>query len=215
MTRTHHACLPAVVLAMLLGGCNAVAFFGYLFAPEEPKEKVEAEFSDLARHKIAVVVYAREGIHYEYPEATLELSEAVCRELRERLTDVATVDPRLVRKYQYENLHWDAMGRTRLGEALGADYVLLVTLVEFSTRLPGSLELYRGRVTAEASLYDVARVERRSRVWEAPDIRVAYPAHETLVGQAHGQHEAIRQRTVRRFATALVRHFYKHEVPKT
>ncbi|HUT60987.1 MAG TPA: hypothetical protein VNA25_24330, partial [Phycisphaerae bacterium] len=123
--------------------------------------------------------------------------------------DLRIVEPTKVLSYQEEHISWDTMDKTELGRVFGADLVLYVTLVEFSTREPGSVHLYRGIITAEASLYKTALAEPDSRVWKSDDIRVIYP-EDSPSGVSAANDLLIRRNTVWLFADRLVKRFYKH-----
>ena len=85
--------------------------------------------------------------------------------------------------------------------------------MEYTTREAGSLQLFRGRIYAEAGLYDVSLDESAARIWDCPEIRVAYP-EQTPVGLPGEDDRGIRAETERRFAEALVRKFREHEAPE-
>ncbi len=210
-----------LILSMLTGvclataGCNILSYIGYAIAPRGPQKTVKAEFDDLPGHSLAVVVYTDESTEFEYPAARLELSMVIAEEFRttKPLRKVQVIDSRRVAKYQNTNLFWDSMDKTKLGEQLGADYVLLVSVMEFSTREPGSMSLYRGRITGEATLYDTSLPEKYARVWKADEIRVMFP-EDAPTGQLSEDDAQIRYQTEKRFAFKLVRHFYTHKVPR-
>ncbi len=200
--------------AGMLGGCGGCKFLGYVLAPEPMTKTVKAEFGELAGRRVAVVVYTDESIDYEYAGVRLELSLVLADELRKKVAKVDVVDPRRVANYQDTNVHWDSMDKIQLGNHFGARYVLFVSLVEFSTREPGSTNLYRGRIAAEASVYDTSRPERQARVWNCSNLRVLFPPH-AATGQLLDSDYRIRYQTERRLAEMLVRKFYKHKVPRT
>jgi len=211
--------MAAWALSLLVGaalsqsaGCNAVGYLLYLVAPQRT-ETVQAEFSDLDGHRVAIVIFADQQVLYEHPFVRLTLSSAIGAELQRHLKNVELVDPVRVIRYQDERLDWDAMEKTKLGRDLGADRVLYVALVEYTTREAGSLQLFRGRIYAQASLYDVSLDEPESRIWHCPEIRLTYPPNSP-VGVVGDDDRAIRAETERRFAEALVRKFRKHEVPE-
>lgn len=203
-----------ICLAFLapLAGCNHAGYWLYLFMPE-PTETIEAEFAQLDGHTVAVIVYANDAIQYSYPSASREVAAQVSVELQAQLEDVTTIDPLIIHKYQQQNLHWDTMNKTELGEIFGADYVLFITLLEFSTREQGSLHLFRGRLSAECAIYDVGQHEDDARDWDTSGISVKYPTNGPI-GQMSDDDDAIRYRTISRFAQVLVRNFYEHKVPK-
>jgi len=181
--------------------------------PTPSTETREAEFGGLAGKKVAVVVYADEVIRYDYPAAPLDVSYALAAEMRKRLSGTSLVAPERVAKYQQENVYWDSMDKGKLGATLGADYVLYVTLVEFSTIEPGSLHLYRGRIACEIDVYEAGRTERDGHVFDGGDLRVVWP-EEAPVGRPGLDDRQIIYATSRLLAEKLVRKFYSHEVPK-
>jgi hypothetical protein len=103
------------------------------------------------------------------------------------------------------------MEKTRLGAALGADYVLLVSLIQFTTREPGSVNLFRGYIVSEASVYQTSLPERHARVWHCPTLRATFPV-QGPVGDAGDVSATIRYQVESIFVDRLVRKFHKHEV---
>jgi len=225
MRRTHRHALvvrraarlgAAALLAatcLSLGGCRSLGYVGYLLAPEAPQKTVPAEFEGLAGRTVAVVIFSDERVQYEYPYARLTLASAIRAELISRLKNTTVVDPGRVCRYQDEHINWEAMDKTALAKDLGADYVLQVALVEYTTREPGSVNLFRGRITAQAGVYQADLPERSARVWWCDNISVVNPKDNPvgLVGDGDRQ---IRGATERLFADALVKNFYAHKAPK-
>jgi hypothetical protein len=215
------------VLAILLlsslgavGGCQIPMFFFYLFAPnEDSAKKMESDYKgpSLEKHSLAVVVYTDLKVRYAYPQAPEYVGRAISSrfqydEVKEVLKDVRIIDPGAVLNYQERNIHWDEMDKTQLGKALGADFVLMVSLVEFSTRQPMSVNLLQGMATAEVSLYKTDLPERQCRVYHGEDVRVVYPKNAS--GGVPGYDDTrIREETVRQLAQKVVWRFYKHEEP--
>ena len=204
--------IAAMAGACAAGGCSGLRFLGYVVAPDGPTKTVQAEFDGLPGSRLAVVIYTDESIDCDYPGTRLEVSLVLAEELRRKIPKVHVVEPRSIIKYQDTNIYWDAMDKTGLGKLFDARYVLLVSLMEFSTREPGSMNLYRGRVVAEASLYDVSRPEPQARVWHCDSLRVLFPP-EATTGQLGRSDRDIRYQTERLFAEMLVGKFYKHKVP--
>lgn len=206
-----------ILLALLcatvgLGGCNMLAYPLYLFAPAVKTKPVEPEFAGLDKKTVAVVIFADASTLYEYPYARWELSSALAAQFKEHLKTTTVVDPRRVIRYQDDNIEWDTLNRTDLGKAFQADYVLYISLIEYATREHGAVNLFRGRITAEVSLYDTAKPERDARVWRGKDIRVVYPEHAPT-GQVGQDDTQIRYTAHTLFADQLAKKFYKHEIP--
>lgn len=213
--------LILVLLAVVaLGGCSIARYTAYLFTPTSEKE-VEAEFDGLPGHSVAIVIFADQGVLYEYPTVQGRLSALIANELRTKVTEkkglnktekVTVTTPARVLKYQHENVGWDEMPRTKLGKVFGADYVLYIALVGYTMHEPGTLNLYRGMVTAEATLYETAAASpQEARVWHCNDLRIVFP--EKGAGRLADDQRIIRKETDTRFADLLAKKFYDYEVP--
>ena len=203
-----------LLLILLVGlaataGCDAINYMAYLFAPAMPAKPVPAEFEGLEGHSVAVVIFADQQVQYEYPFARLTLGSAVAAELTEQLKDVRVVDVRKVCRYQDENLYWETMDKTELARRLEADYVLIVDLLQYGTREPGSLNLYRGTIAAQPALYAAAREEHEAKIWGGK-VTVTYPSGEAG-GVPATDDRGIRNTTERLFARELVRKFRKYK----
>jgi len=214
MIKKSLAVAVAVMLLLSVGlsGCRALGYLLYLGAPNMPKT-VQAEFDGLKDQKVAVVMFADYNVLYEYPAARLELSKMIQVELTKNVKGIEVVEPEKVLTYQLSNIDWESMDKSRLGRVFDADYVLYIALVEFSTREPGSLNIFRGRITAEASLYQSSGPERSACVWSDHDMRVMYPP-KTPLAQLHQDDRQIRYVTERLFADMLAKKFYKYKVSK-
>jgi len=199
--------------AMTLGGCKPMGFLLYALWPGARTEKVKAEYTGLADQTVAVVIYCNQDVLYEYPGVRLSIAATIGEKMRKAkgLESVRLVDPRRIVKYQDENIYWDEMDKTALGKTFGAGRVLFLCLVQYSTREPGSLNLYRGRIKAQASVYDVSLPERQAKVWNWDSIRVTYPEHDPT-GLLRDPEISIRYRTESIFADMLTKKFHDHEV---
>ncbi len=197
-----------LLLATTAGGCR---YMLYLFAPGAQDKKVEAEFDGFKGSSVAVVIYADVNIQYEYPTAQMELSMLIADQLRKHVENVQVVDPRKVIRYQQENIYWETMSKNRLGEIFDAEYILFVSLMQFTTREPGSINLSRGIISAEVSVYDTSLPEHRSRVKRWPEISVAFPADDP-VGRLEANEQKIREHTEKLFVDKVAKKFYDHKV---
>ncbi len=205
--------LPLVFFA---GGCNILAYPFYLFAPREPKKTVEAEYDQLPGHSIAIVIYTDTKVMYEFPMAKLEMSAVIAKELKDKVRHgkkddevVTVIEPQRVIRYQDEHIHWHSLDRTAIGKAMKSDYVLYISIEEYSTREPGSISLLRGLIIGQASLYKVDMPEREARVWHSEDVSATYPEDGQSI--ASDNEEQIRYETQKLFAEKLVKYFYKHK----
>jgi hypothetical protein len=211
MTRTWAVGL--LLLAAAVGtGCDATAHALWVLWPGAREREVPAEFAGLKGKTVAIVVYCDNRVAYEHPQVQLTLSSAVAGRLRKHVKDVRIVDPGRVVNYQLQNIYWDEMDKTELGKVFAADYVLFIALVEFSTREPGALHLYHGRINAQAALYQTSLAERKARVWQAPAIRIQHP-EDSSVGLPGESNRQVRDLIEGKFADVLAKKFYDHKVP--
>ena len=204
--------LALALMTLAGGGCNLLAFPLYVFA-RRPTKSVAPEYDGLGGKHVAVVVYAGPDIQLDFQTVQLEVADAVGAEMARQLKDLTLIDPRRVMRYQDENPRWDAEPPENMCKTFGCDFVLLISLVEFATREPGSTYLVRGRLTAEASLYRSCTGAEGGRVWRsAEQFRVVHPSDRPL-GVPAGGEGRIRAETEKVFAEALAKKFYKHKVP--
>ncbi|MHC4985649.1 MAG: hypothetical protein ACYTFO_05780 [Planctomycetota bacterium] len=201
------------LMSLGLSSCTEIGALAYMFGVAEEDETIAAAYDDLPHSKVAVVIYADERTQYEYPGATLALSHMISSALRQNIENVETVDPVAIRAFQRENLGWETMDKASLGQALGANHVLFVALRQYATREPGSLNIYRGHINAEASIYDVTEVEGAPPVWQEEYLEVTFPPKATT-GVVADNDRAIQYHTDRAFTDLLVAYFYEREVPK-
>ncbi len=201
--------------AVFIAGCDLTGWLLHAFAPPVPMKTVEAQFADLPGKTVAVVIFAGPEIQLDYNMAQLELTDIVGAELRRKVRNVTVVDAFRVIRYQAENIRWDAAPPEKLCEVFGADYVMLISLMEFSTREQGSIYLARGRITAEVNIYkaNLSSAGGGNPVWRTGPIYIVHPA-ESPLGIPAGNDEEIRIPTERLFAAELVKNFYKYKAPK-
>ncbi|MDY6913305.1 MAG: hypothetical protein SVT52_02450 [Planctomycetota bacterium] len=203
----------SLALLASAGGCRQLGYLLYLVVPGSQTKTVEAAFDGLAGKTVVVIVFTDQEVQYEYPMARWELSSVIASELDKHVKGVKVVNPRRITRYQDEDIFWDTLSKKDLGRAFGADFVLYIAMLEFSTRELGSVNLYRGRITAECSVYDCSLPERQARVWSDEQIRVVYPEN-VPTGQLDRDDRKVRYQSQCLFADRLVKNFYKHKVPK-
>lgn len=204
-----------VGLAVSVSGCGLINWVAYVFAPGSRMKTVKAEFGGLAGKSVAVIVYAGLEMQVDYPMAQLELTDMVAAEMRRHIKGVRIIDPRGVIRYQSENPQWDMMPPEKLCDVFDCDYVLLISLMEFSTRERGSIYLVRGRIDADVSLYQsgLSSADGANPVWRGEPLHVRFP-QRSIVGLPPENDDTIRVQTERLFARELVKKFYDYKVPK-
>ncbi len=209
------ALAAALSIAVATAGCNHAAYWMRAFAPPAPTKTVAAECDQLTGKRVAIVIFADESVQYEYPTARVELTAALGEELKKHIKDVTVVDWRRIIKYQDSNTDWGSMDKAELAKLFNADFVLYISLVEFTLLEPGSLNLYRGRITSDVGLHQSSAQGRPGCIWREDSIRVVCPekGHAQLL-ETSRQVQELSYNTVKAFATGLAKRFYKHEVTK-
>lgn len=207
-----------LVLAGILGGCHVVRWMAYMLSPGGATRTVHAECDALAGSKVAVVVYPSYEVQSDYPSAGRDIAFALAKQLRDHVKGIELVHPDRVADYQRRHLDWEAEPKTELGKALSAEYVLFVSVIEFSTQEYADYNVFRGRLAGEARLYDVSRRESEALIWPGEkqgtgQFHVVFPP-DRPVGSLSEDDRPIRYGTIRTFVQQLARKFYKHEVPK-
>jgi len=202
--------LPALVLTLILtaSGCGPVMYFLWPFGRTVT---IDAEFEGIENRTVAVVIFANETTQFEYPWAALNLSAMTSAALRNNVKGVTTIDPHQITAYQEKNIHWAAMDKTDLARVLKADYVLHVSLVEFTTAEEGFVDTLRGTVNGEIKLYDASKPESDACVYSCSSVKVQFPKTPTV---RNARNEAnIRQIIMAKFSDKLAKKFYTYDIP--
>jgi hypothetical protein len=193
------------------GGCAAVKWLAYVLTPVAETKTVEPEFAGLSGKTVAVVIFADDSIQYDYPLVRQELSMAIRGQILDHVERARVISVDRIIRYQNDRPGWAEAPKPELGKFFGADYILYVSLIEYSTREGGSVHLYRGRIKAETTLFDSARPADDCSVWKCPEVGVVYPA-ERAVASVGEDERVIRYEAQKRFADALAKKFYKHTI---
>ena len=210
LTNKSRMLLASVCVLMLLtGGCGRMMYF---FWPFGRTETIHAEFEGLKGRSVAVVIFAKDNTQYEHPWAMLNLSSMTSARLRANVEDLTTIDPKKITAYQRKNLHWQAMDKTELGKTLKAEFILHISLVEFSTAEKGYVDTLRGTINGEIKLYDCSKPEDDAMVWTCENITVQFPKVPTV--RTPKNEAAIRSEILTQFSDKLAKKFYTHDVDK-
>jgi hypothetical protein len=176
MITTRHSIVPAIFLLAASSACDNNRGSA-LFSQDEPLGHL-ARMSD---KKLCIIVYARTETTISYPHIQFEVAAFVNSRIR-RKVHVEIVSPTQVEDYQSRNLAWEAERPADLGAALGADMVLAINLVRFTTRDPHSRQLFHGQVEADCELIDCRAPPNREVAWIG-NIEGTFPDKPVLVFQ--------------------------------
>ena len=216
--------IAVLAIVPFVPGCQCLNWMLYVIAPASRMKTVRPDptIPSLKDKTLAVLVLTSPDVDLAYGTIRYELSNIISSEFRNQgkshreIKRVLPIDSRKIVRYQDENPSWDAMPPAELCRSLNADYVLVVSVIEFSTRERGSMHLSRGRLVAEAALYGAETPEKGDPdkpIWRTEDmIRVVYPENDPM--GVNDPNRAIQRKTQQVFAEILVRRFYKHKVEK-
>jgi hypothetical protein len=207
-------CILCLLATFSLAGCDMIGFLAYLFNPGVT-ETIESEYEGLAGHTVAVVVYADPETLFTHPAIPQNLSAVVSAHLEANLEDLTTVDSQRIWRYQESHTNWDATPMEELATVFEADYILYISLLEYGTRVPGSIDLYRGTMAAQVFLYDASLADAGDpEVWRSDLMGAQFPKDNTGgIPNSSDSDIAYAMNTI--FAEELAKKFYEHEIDIT
>lgn len=214
MKHSRNALFAGVLLLLpALQGCGFFRYLGYQIAPHTLEEK-EAEYAGLTDHSVVVVVDAPPKVFYDYPDVRSTLGAAVSAELFGNIDNIRIVHPSKAVYYQDNNPYWKEEGIRKLGKAVESDYVLTISLMEYTSRAPGMYRAIQGRILADAELYALyyedADQTAKGRVWHADnELSMIYPPRPLYNSRFEAN---VLAQTEQLFARKLVKHFRKYKV---
>jgi len=184
------------------GGCGIVAVMG---TSTNYEKSVPAEFK-LAKHKgqkILVLVnqpgWLNAGVNLRY-----YLTEAINKKLTEKIKIPSKhlVTYSQLSEFRSNQHNFSSLSAVEMCGGLGADMVLLVTIVDYQLRGMAEAGYYKGHLSAEAVLVDVAS---REKLWpksaKSKSIKVGFEV------ERHGQQVAVK-RLASACAYCITRYFY-------
>ncbi|MBN1845898.1 MAG: hypothetical protein JW810_09460 [Sedimentisphaerales bacterium] len=206
MKRLLWILLPVLASA----GCNWLEYpFFLLFG--QTHENVKAEYTALADTRVAIVVAGLPAIEFEYPYARTDLALAAASVIRSKVDNVQFVEPETVEQFQRENLDWIGMPMADIARRFDVQRILYLELMQFATLEPESVNLVRGRIWTQASVYETDSDRPNLPAYET-EIQVVYPEQAPLP-MSDSTRQAVRQQMVLMYADELAKRFYDHKRP--
>ncbi len=193
-----------------LCGCNMLEWPAYVLFGKK-NETVQAEYTGLKGKKTAILVSSGPGINYEYPYARTNIALAVAQMTEKHVKKVEFIEQEKVETYQLENLDWVARPKTSVAAELDAERIIYLDLYQYTMTEPGSVNLLQGQIRAGVSIY-AADAEKPNLPVYTTEVGVSWPEHgaEPAGGEALSR---IQLQSIVRFADALSKKFYDHQVP--
>ena len=196
------------LLPVFLGGCNWFEFPAFVLFGQT-HEKVKAEYTNLEDKRVAIIIAGLPAIDFEDPYARMDLALASAELIKQQVKEVQFVEQEKIERFQQENLDWISMPMREIGHKFGVDRILYIELMQFTTVEPESVNLVRGRVWSQVSIYEVDSPQPNVPVYET-EIQVVYPEHGPLP-MSDTALIAARQQIIILYAQELSRKFHDHK----
>jgi hypothetical protein len=148
-------CSPLQTAAFLLHKDDKVPPQYPIRPAEGPKKEKEEEIS------ILVLTTKGAGIPQQFAGLDRELASVLAKKLpeaaKENKDKLTVIPPAQLDKFKIANPTWRTLHPSQIGQKLGADYVLDITVSHVGLYQPQSAELiYEGRAEVDVGVYEVA-----------------------------------------------------------
>jgi len=205
--RTLAVGLLCVLGVGLLSGCQSM----YFLTDPEKTETVEAEYGKISDRTVAVLVWADQSIHDEFPRATRSVCRAVTHYMTKNLPKADIVSARKVGDFTSDTGRaWEEMSDNEICKALDCELVLRIDLLEFTSRASDTPELRKARIDATLNLYECGEEETLDAVYE-DELKVTFPPKSLHGVQSMSEADLIHE-VVEHFSQVTSRKFHAHEV---
>jgi len=199
--------LPIVTLA----GCNLLEYPLYVLLGDSTVS-VKAEYLGLRDKRIAVLVMTTPAVDFEHPYAQLELTNQLSLVLSRHVKDSQFVDPEEIDRFQREDLDWLRLPIHKIGQKFDAQRIVYLDIIQYTMSEENSVNLLRGRIWAEVSVYDMEATEPDTPCYTT-EITVVVPEHAP-VPIGGGARQQIELQTIQMFAEELAHKFYDHKIDR-
>lgn len=200
--------ISVFLLPFLVGGCNWLDFpIFVLFG--KTHESVKAEYPHLKGKRVAIVVAGLPAIDFEYPYARMDLALSAANLIEQEVKNVRFVPQETIEQFQLENLDWISMPMSEIGKKFVVDRIVYIELMQFTTTEPESVNLVRGRVWSQVSVYETDSSLPNVSVYES-EIQIVYPEQGPLPMSDTARISTQRQ-IIAQYALELSRKFYNHK----
>jgi len=204
--------LPILVLP--LAGCNYLAAAASMTPVyQDPKYK------GLTNQSVGVMVWADRGVSIDWPDIQLDTAGSIQNKLQ--LTQKAKakelsgttwpVLPQSIVRYQRDHPEIEAYPIADTAPKLGVTRLVYVEIQEFRTRSEAAVELYRGAMSANIKILEIA--DGHATVgYEEDGIRVVFPKNSKAEGSLEGEDVQIYAGLLDAFSDAFCERLVRHEV---
>jgi hypothetical protein len=206
----------AVLLPLLLlpAGCNYLAAAAALTPVYQ-----NAKYNGLANQSIGVMVWADRGVSIDWPDIQLDTAGSLQDKLQasqkakvpELKGTTWPVLPASIVRYQRDHPEIEAYPITDTAPKLGVTRLIYIEIQEFRTRSETAVELYRGSMSANIKILEIA--DGHAKIgYEEDGVRVVFPKRSPPEGAMEGLDTQIYGGTLDEYSNAICARLIRHEV---
>ena len=159
---------------------------------------------------LAVLVMTPPGVDFDYPHAQVYLTDVVSQAIARYVEGVEFVGAQEIDRFQRDDLDWLRLSVGELGEKFGVDRIVYLDVVQYTTTEENSVNLLRGRIWAEVSVYEMDAEEVDDPVYTG-EVMMVFPEHAPVPLNSRAQQQ-IEMQTISLFGEAMAKKFYDHEM---
>jgi len=146
------AVICGAMVLIASSGCSVAGWAGNVIAGPGTEAEVTGEYRGLEGKTVAVVVTAPPHTLLRQPNMPLLVAKALSGQLSQQLPTITIVDPTQVIAFQNQNPYWSTLPYGDLARRLGADRLVLIDVVSYSTQDPKNKHVWRGTMTANVNV---------------------------------------------------------------
>ena len=208
----------ALLAAALTSGCMLLGLAAYV----APHPQVDASYKGLAKKRVAVMVWTDRAMAIDWPNLQLDLSRGIESRLQAKaaekghpkeLEGTTFAAPESVIRFQRDHPETETQDITDVAPRMDIDRLIYIEIEQFYTRPEDSLELFRGSITANLKVVEIA--DGKAKVtFQVDRMQVKYPDKAPDEGMPGLNDADVYEKTIEAFATQVVNEFVPHEPPE-
>ncbi|MDP7004887.1 MAG: hypothetical protein QF718_01575 [Phycisphaerales bacterium] len=206
--------ITILFVCLICTGCSIIGFGGAMAQAHEDQKIIEKEAEYLLDDmKIAVVISTDLSIHYEHPNVSNTIAEAVAARIAKHVPSARVLNPTYVARWQFETPQWSAMASSEITKQLNVDRVIYIDLQEFRLTPPGNQFLWEGMSSAIIGIIEANSYEQDGFT-ETYYIDATFPNKPSVLSREEASENKIMTGLLSEFIKKTSWLFYLHKEPK-
>jgi len=214
--RVSRLAWPAILLGLLatLPGCDMLGFGAQIFNGDDARAQVEAQYTDLEKQRVAVMVAASDDTLFHHPRARPAMTSTISRQIAKNVKGVSLMNPKKIIDYQVENPYWHTLPYSKVMEVIEVDRLIVIDIVDYRTHQAGNRHIYRGLISANVGVLE-AEAKNPDNFAFRTQVRAQYPrTADSKVGAVNADEQTIELGVIKRFTAKAAGLFYEHKEVK-